>query len=298
MVLSIWRPEFSDALELVPHDLSVYHVDDEYSFSAREVGVSAVERHLLESAGQVFIHSPALIAKRGGFNRNTKFLPNGVDYSSFATPLPEPEDLQTVPHPRIGYVGYLKRMLDWSLLLELSAVHADWSFVFVGPASPHPEITGILEKMAKRANVYLLGGKSATSLGAYPQHFDACVMPYRIDDYTKYIYPLKLHEYLAAGKPVISSPIRSVEEFRDVVAIANSTDEWSNAIERAISPAENTPARCAERQKIACEHDWRTLVAEIACTIATRLRLNRADPLPATDSALFNRDVKLGTWVR
>jgi len=70
--------------------------------------------------------------------------------------------------------------------------------------------------------LHFLGGKPTQSLGAYPQHFDVCLMPYVIDDYTRYVYPLKMHEYLAGGKPVVSSPIRSVEDFKHVIALARN----------------------------------------------------------------------------
>ena len=274
LVLYVWRPEFAGALEQLPHDLSVYHIDDEYSFSSTEVEISPAERRLLESVGQVFIHSPALMQKKGRLNPNTEFVPNGVDYRSFATPAPEPEDLRHIPHPRIGYVGHLKRMLNWSLLLELSAVHPQWSFVFVGPRRPHAEIERAIEEIARRPNVYFLGGKPTYCLGAYPQHFDVCTMPYEMDSYTKYIYPLKMHEYLASGRPVVSVPIRSVVEFKHVITLASNGEEWSNALACALSPGENAPDRCAERQKIAREHDWEALVARIAHTIAGRLQLH------------------------
>jgi glycosyltransferase involved in cell wall biosynthesis len=275
LVLYIWRPEFVYALEQAPYDLSVYHVDDEYSFSSAEVEISAAERRLLESAGQVFIHSPALLEKKGALNSNTEFVPNGVKYSTFANPAPEPEDLGTIPHPRIGYVGYLKRMLDWPLLLELSAKRPNWSFVFVGDARPHPDIASALEQMSRRRNVYFLGGKETERLGSYPQHFDVCIMPYRMDDYTKYIYPLKMHEYLASGRPVVSAPIRSVQEFRNVITLAANIDDWSRGIERALSD-DNTLLRKAERQAVAREYDWDALAARIARTIARRLHIDLA----------------------
>ncbi len=271
LVLYIWRPEFVDAITQLPHDLSLYHIDDEYSFSSTEAEVAPVERRLLETVDQVFIHSPALMHKKGSFNPNTEFVPNGVDYRLYATPVAEPEDLRRVPHPRIGYVGYLKRMLNWSLLLDLSSNHPAWSFIFVGPKSPHAEIEAVLRQMAALPNVYCLGGKPSDGLGAYPQHFDTCIMPYQVDNYTKYIYPLKLHEYLASGKPVISAPIPSVEEFRHVVSMAGDSREWSDAIELSLSSAENTADRNAMRQRVAREHDWEVLVNRIARTIAGRL---------------------------
>jgi glycosyltransferase involved in cell wall biosynthesis len=286
LVLYICRPEFGDAVELVPHDFSIYYVSDEYSFTVDEVAVSPLERGVLQSVDQVFLTSPALMEKRGSFNRNTHFVPMGVNFQKFATPVPEPEDLRNIPHPRIGYVGHLKPMLDWPLLLELSAGHPEWSFVFVGPKGPHPEIKTAIRQLSGRPNVHFLGGKPTECLGAYPQHFDVSIMPYRLDDYTKYVYPLKMHEYLASGKPVVSSSIRSVEDFRHVVTIAGR-EGWSPAIELALSPQENTPRRCAERQGAAREYDWDPLVEKIARTITDHLGLQLpGSATPSTEQVL------------
>ncbi len=276
LVLYIWRPDFADALD-APHDLSIYHIDDEYSFSPIEVEMSSTERMLLTSVDQVFIHSPGLMEKKGFFNSNTEFVPNGVSYESFATPVPEPDDLRHIPRPRIGYVGWIKRMLDCDLLLRLMTANPQWSFVFVGARSPHPDMADALRQMSDLPNAHFLGIKPTECLGAYPQHFDVCTMPYRLDDYTKYIYPLKLHEYLASGRPIVSTPIRSVEEFGHVVNLATGAQEWSQAIERALSPAENSDTRRAERQRISRQHDWQELVARIANTISARLK-NPASP--------------------
>jgi glycosyltransferase involved in cell wall biosynthesis len=280
LVLYVWRPEFADALEQVPHDFSVYHVNDEYSFTSTEVAVSAKERQILASVNQVILTSPALMKKRGGFNRNTEFVPMGVDYRLYASPAPEPEDLRSIPHPRIGYVGYLKAQLDWPLLTELSRLHPEWSFVFVGPKRPHREMDRFIERMSTMPNVHFLGGKPTELLGGYAQHFDACIMPYALDDYTKYVYPLKLHEYLATGNPVISSRMCSVEEFSPVVAIADTPEQWSNSIKNSLTPQENSPERRAERQAVARQYDWDTLVQKIARPIAAHFGMRFPDSAP------------------
>ena len=280
VVLFICQPDFGVAIEDVPHDFSIYYVSDEYSFSTTEVELSATERKVLGSVDQVYLTSPALMQKRGGFNPNTEFLPMGVDYQKFSTPVPEPDDLRGIPYPRIGYMGHLKAMLDWPLLLELSIAHPEWSFVFVGPKGPHPEIDELLDKMALLSNVHFLGGKPTKSLGAYPQHFDVCLMPYVIDDYTRYVYPLKMHEYLAGGKPVVSSPIRSVEDFKHVIAMARNREEWSRAIEGALSPGQNTPDQRARRQGVARDYDWDGLVARMVHTITKGLGMNVPESAP------------------
>ncbi len=283
VVLYIWRPEFAEALDQLPHDFSVYHVNDEYTFSSTEMAVPAREGQLLESVNQVILTSSALMEKRGGFNRNTEFVPMGVDYRLYATPARKPEDLRSIPHPRIGYVGYLKAQLDWPLLLELSALHPEWSFVFVGPKRSHPEVDKSIEQLSRRPNVHFLGGKPTEQLGGYAQHFDVSIMPYRLDDYTKYVYPLKLHEYLATGRPVVSSRMYSVEEFSPVVAIADTREQWSNSIKHGLSARENSPERCAQRQAVARHYDWDTLVQKIARPIAAHFDMYIPDIAPIED---------------
>jgi len=165
-------------------------------------------------------------------------------------------------------------MLNWPLLLELTAAHPDWSFVFVGERKGSHNIEELLDQMAQRPNVHFLGGKPTEGLGAYPQHLDVCIMPYRLDDYTKYIYPLKLHEYLAGGRPVVSTPICSVIAFSDVLATASSPEDWSKAIQNALSESENTPEKVAQRQKIAQQHDWDVLAERVAQVILARFPLH------------------------
>ena len=131
----------------------------------------------------------------------------------------------------------------------------------------------MLDQMAQRPNVHFLGGKPTERLGAYPQNFDVCIMPYHLDDYTKYIYPLKLHEYLAGGRPVVSSPICSVMDFSDIVATASSVEDWSKAVQNALSKGENTPEKVAQRQKVAEQHDWDVLARRVAQVILARLGL-------------------------
>jgi glycosyltransferase involved in cell wall biosynthesis len=99
-------------------------------------------------------------------------------------------------------------------------------------------------------------------------------MPYVIDDYTRYVYPLKMHEYLAGGKPVVSSPIRSVEDFKHVIALARTREEWSRAIQYALSAGENTPEQRVRRQRVARDYDWDELVAKIVRAITSGLGMN------------------------
>lgn len=287
IVLYLWRPGFANALDLVPHDLSCYHIDDEYSYSPQDLPVDAQELCLIRRAGQVFIHSPAMMEKKGAFNLRTDFIPNGVDYQNHCAPAPEPADLSPIPRPRIGYSGVLKNQLDWPLLLQLSARHPEWSFVFVGATSSSWKSDAILPALSGRSNVHFLGAKTTPELAPYAQHFDVCLMPYRVDGYTKFIYPLKLHEYLASGTPVVGSRIPTLQAFAPAVSLAEGPEEWSRAVEQALSPEATSSAARTARQKLAQDHDWGIIVGRIAELIGRRLGVDAsaACEIPAGDGS-------------
>jgi glycosyltransferase involved in cell wall biosynthesis len=277
IVLYLWNPRFGAALDACRWDLTCYHIDDEYTYSAVETPNSPEEVDILTRAGQVFIHSDMLMEKKGRINPRSMHIPNGVNYSWFATPVPEPADLVNVPHPRIGYVGFLKRQLNWELLRALPARHPEWSFVFVGAVVEHPEILPLLREMSERKNVFFLGSKHAQAAAFYPQHFDVCIMPYAINDYTKYIYPLKLHEYLATGQSIVSTPLPAVKAFSQYVSLAETEEEWLAALSASLPPQQNQPAQREARQAVAKEHDWNVLASRVAKCFAERLGLNGAD---------------------
>ena len=280
IMLYLWRPDFADALTSVPHDFSCYHIDDEYTFSDVDQPIGQVERQLIADVDQVFIHSPGLLEKKGHLNPATAYVPNGVDYAAFSRHWAEPEDLKTIPHPRIGYTGWVKRTLDWPMLLRLTEERREWSFVFVGPQRDQPEVREGVETLLQRGNVHFLGAKHSREVPAYTQYFDVCIMPYQTTAYAKYGYPLKLHEYLASGRPTVGTRMRTLEDFSDVVSLAAAPDEWSSAITAALTPEASAPERSAARQAVARRYDWDVVVAQIARTLANRLGENLADQFP------------------
>ncbi len=263
--LYIWRDEFAPALDLVAHDFSCYHIDDEYSFSDREQPNSVRETQLLRRVNQVIVHSTALFEKKGRVNPATALIPNGVDFRLFSTPHPEPADIAQITHPRIGYSGVIKKQLDFALLIRLAQARPQWSFVLVGPVS---NVRGKEQQLAilrQMRNVHFLGGKPAEELASYVQHFDVCLMCYEVNDYTRYIYPLKLHEYLAAGRPTVSAPIETARAFSQVVTIARDEGEWLAAIELGIGETRGAGTlEAAARQSVAGAQDWDVLVERIA----------------------------------
>lgn len=271
VVLYLWHVDLADAISAVRSELSVYHIYDEYSHSEHDMPLDAAEERLVRSVGQVFTVSPTMQARKGVLNRHSTLISNGVDYEALATPAPEPADLRSVPHPRIGYTGYVKKQIDWELLLGLAQRRPDWSFVFVGARRPHPEIDAVLTRMDAMPNVHFLGGKPTSELSLYPQHFDVCLMPYRVNDYSKYIYPLKLNEYLATGRPVVSAPLPALRGSEHLVTIARGVDEWERAIRGQLEPAAMDDDRQRARQAEARRHDWSMIADQIATVIRERI---------------------------
>jgi glycosyltransferase involved in cell wall biosynthesis len=271
-ILYIWRPWYGLALDLMACDLSCYHIDDEYTFSsAVRSPIEQRETKLISRVDQVFIHSPALLEKKGKVNPQTALVPNGVDYHAYATPQDEPPDLKPIPHPRMGYVGIIKHQLDLPLLVALAEHHRQWSFVLVGPQRHRGERTALIQQLEHMPNVHLLGGKPVDALPAYVQHMDVCMLCYEVNDYTQFIYPLKLHEYLASGRPVVGSPIRTLQDFAHVIRLARTTDEWSTALNDTLAPTNYSSAQVESRRHIARQYDWNTLVARIARIMCGRL---------------------------
>ncbi len=271
ILLYVWRDEFAEALDQVEHDAVLYHIDDEYSFSPIDVPNSPRETALIRRADDVIVHSARLFEKKSGINSSMFLVPNGVDYESFATPRDEPPDLAAVPHPRIGYTGVIKLQLDLALLDGLAAARPDLSFVLVGPVGNVQGKTQELESLRRRPNVHFLGRKPIEALGAYAQHFDVCLMCYEVNAYTHCIYPLKLHEYLASGRPAISSPIRSVLEHSDIVRVADGLGGWLEAIDASLTPEARSPEATSSRQARARQFEWDEIAERIAGIITDRI---------------------------
>jgi glycosyltransferase involved in cell wall biosynthesis len=268
VVVYLWQPEFARALDLIDHDFSCYHIADEYSFCEHEHPVPPDERALIERVDQVFITSPGLMEKKGHINPHTAHVANGVDYAAFAGAAPEPADLAAIPRPRIGYVGCIKSQLDWGTLIGIARRRPDWSLVFVGPMGHMGQYEAARAELCGFPNIYFLGNRTVRDVPAYVAHMNVCLLCYALTDYTRYICPLKLHEYLASGRPVVSSDIRTLRDFSSSVRIAHGVGGWCAAIEASLAPEECSAERIEARRRVARAHDWNKItehIAEILC---------------------------------
>lgn len=260
VLLYIWRPEFGWTLGRLGEAAAFYQIDDEYSFNPEaDVPLSKEEEDVIRGVDAVFIHSQTMMRKKGQLNPRTYYVPNGVDFDRYADAVsarsPEPQDLQCIPHPRIGYLGHIKRHINLELLVRISEARPDWAIVLVGPVrEDHAQIRPAMEKLRGQSNVHFLGGKAASDLPFYAIGFDVAIMPYHVTPYTRYIYPMKMHEYLAAGKPVVSTDLENIREFAGVISFADSSEDWIEAIARELQSDSESSRR--DRMEVARANQW------------------------------------------
>jgi glycosyltransferase involved in cell wall biosynthesis len=193
-------------------------------------------------------------------------LGNGVEAAHFATPAPEPADLAALPRPRLGYVGLLSHFLDFDALEALRRNLRGGSLVLIGPGSPATD--GAVAALAAREGVAVLGPRPYESLPAYLQHLDVGLIPFRAaDPFVQGINPNKVYQYLAAGLPVVTTPVLDLAEHRPDLAFAANPAGMVAAVQAVLA----APADPVRRRALAAAHDWDALAARLVQTLESRL---------------------------
>ena len=234
----------------------VYDCMDELSaFRGAPPALLDRERELFEKADLVFTGGQSLYeAKRERHPRVYAF-PSSIDVKHFAQALnveSEPEDQKNIPHPRIGFCGVIDERSDVDLLGKIADMRPDWHFVMIGPVVKIDEAD-----LPRRDNVHYLGGKKYEELPAYIGGWEVAMMPFAMNESTKFISPTKTPEYLAAGKTVVSTPIRDVvRPYGDngLVRIASTPDEFVAAIEKAMN--EDLEAHRSRASEFLSTNSW------------------------------------------
>lgn len=223
--------------------LTVYDAMDELSgFLGAPHRLSALESELLDRAAVVFTGGHSLYAAKRTRHSNVHPMPSAVDAPHFAAArslTAEPADQAEIPRPRVGWFGVIDERMDMQLLDRAAALRPDWSFVLVGPVVKIDAAT-----VPQHANVTLLGAKPYAQLPGYIAGWDVAMMPFARNEATRFISPTKTLEYLAAGRPVVSTSIHDVvTPFAEMglVRIADDAHAFVRAIEEALQ--ENPVAR-------------------------------------------------------
>jgi glycosyltransferase involved in cell wall biosynthesis len=220
------------------------------------------ERRLLEKANLVFTGGQSLFEAKKDKHPRVYAFPSSIDVQHFARSREineEPADQREIPFPRFGYCGVIDERLNTQLLGELADLRPEWQFVMIGPVVKISE-----DDLPKRPNIHYLGGKNYAELPAYLAGWNVALMPFALNEATRYISPTKTPEYLAAGLPVISTPIRDVvRPYYDhgLVYIANSAEGFSIDGTRALH--ESSAERLKRVDEFLAQNSWDKTWAEM-----------------------------------
>jgi UDP-galactopyranose mutase len=193
----------------LPADAVVYDCMDELSaFRGAPPAMLEMERHLLARADLVFTGGRSLFEAKRGRHHAVHLFPSSIDARHFGRArhgLPEPAALTPLPHPRIGFFGVVDERMDLALVAALAALRPHWSFCMIGPVAKIDPAA-----LPRAANIHWLGARDYRDLPAHLAHFDAGFMPFALNESTRFISPTKTPEFLAAGLPVVSTPVTDV----------------------------------------------------------------------------------------
>ncbi len=227
------------------------------------------ERELLALADVVFAGGPKIHRAKSVHHSNCHAFGCGVDVRHFAKARDEateiPADIAALQGPVLGFFGVVDERMDYELIAALADADPTWHLVIVGPRTKVDEAT-----LPQRPNIHWLGGRDYSQLPAYAKRFDVCLMPFALNEATEYINPTKALEYMATGRPVISSAVEDVvSQFSHVATIARSHDEFVESCRRALE-APNRPA--IERGiELARRNSWEAIVAKLEAHILEAL---------------------------
>lgn len=276
-IIWVYHPGYGPECAELPHRLLVYDCVDEYSaFPEYKEDASWLrerEAGLCRSADLVFATSQGLYeAKRSLNPERTHLVHNVGDFAHFsqasAAETVVPADLGALPRPVIGFLGAVSGYkLDIPWLLELARRHREASLVLVGPVGLGDR-TPDVAALAAEPNVHLFGHRPYEGLPGYVKGFDVAVIPYRLNEYTANVFPIKFFELLASGKPLVMSELPALADYYDRVHVARDADEFVSACERALAAPD---AGRAARLAVAAENTWEHRVARLMAHVERAL---------------------------
>jgi glycosyltransferase involved in cell wall biosynthesis len=259
-ILWLYDPTAFELVGRAGEDLTVYDVVDDY---AEQVGPDARRRRFVAAADEaaalrsqvVFATTTGLYERQLQRNPETHLVRNGADFAHFSHTNGTAPQVRSVAAPVVGFAGNLTaEKVDFDLLEAVARTRSDWSLVLVGP--PAEDARGRLDRLGALDNVHVLGFVPYDELPAYVSGFSVGVIPYRATAYTRNCSPLKVFEYLAAGKAVVASGVPELGGMEPDVNLAEGPEAFAAAIESAL--AVTSPEAVARRRATAEKNTWET----------------------------------------
>lgn len=261
-----------DVAAKLPHRLLVYDcVDAITEFRDAPASLEDSEARLLRRADLVLASSRPLLDRCAALHPAAIYVPNAGDVERFAresSERPEPAELRSIPHPRVGYVGAIREWFDVDLVRQAVERFPRASFVLVGDDAP------LLAPLRRYANVHPLGPRAYEELPAYLGAMDVCIIPFRQTPLIRHTHPIKVYEYLAAGRAVVSTPMAEIRHLTEVDQAEAGEPFLAALAARLAEP--RTPAADARRRASIRGETWDARFQVVEAAVAERLALARS----------------------
>lgn len=284
VVLWTYTPHSADFVGKLGDSFAVYECVDEFSASKGLVHgptIAALERELLGKVDLTIVTAPALLETKRPHTRRCELVGNGVDVEHFAAAsradTAVPPAIAALPKPVVGFLGGVQYWIDFDLIGYAARAHPDWSFAFVGPVEPLARA----DKVRGLPNVHFLGRQPYANVPAFVAGFDVCINPYVLDDVAEKCDPLKLYDYLASGKPVVSVDMPAARQFNGLIALTRTPEEFTRALEATLGH----PGDGATRQRAAVPFSWATRFEQVQAVVEDALSRPHPRFAPVGESA-------------
>jgi UDP-galactopyranose mutase len=257
--------------------LTVYDCMDELSlFRGAPTRLKDLEQELISRADLIFTGGQTLYEGKRNGHDNVYLFPSSIDARHFEQARKvqaDPDDQKNIPHPRLGFFGVIDERMDLDLIGELAQARPDWHFVMLGPVVKIEP-----ESLPNFPNIHYLGMKTYDQLPRYLANWDAALLPFALNDSTRFISPTKIPEYLAGGKPVVSAPIQDVINpygKQNLVSIAATADEFVSAIEQILKMKKEETTRWLSQvdqqlSQNSWDYTWKKMMTLIESSMASK----------------------------
>lgn len=275
----VYNPYQFYYLGVAGEQLNVFEIHDEYGIkglTGEDKTVAKLELKMLKRVDIVFTTARVLQESKSKYRSDIHWIPNAANTELFAQ-VQDPsvqiaDEVKDLPHPIIGYLGTIHHHTDIEIVKYVAEIHPEWTIVMIGPEE-NPEFarSELCVKFRQLPNVHMLGYIPQEKTPPYCKAFDVGIIPYRTDSrFNYYVNPLKLYEYTAMGKPVVTTHIPEVELHKDIVWIADTPGEFVAAIEDALST--DSSEMIAERLRRAQNNSWDVRVSGMLEIIQEKLQ--------------------------
>lgn len=258
-----YSPSFYGILDKFKVGTVIYDCMDELSlFLGAPASLIHQEQILLDKSDIVFTGGRSLFEAKKPKHSNVHCFPSSVDFDHFARAkngLIVPIDIAAIHHPIVGYFGVIDERLDLKLIEETARNLEGVSFVFIGPVVKISD-----SDLPRLPNIYYLGMKAYQTLPNYLKAFDIAMMPFALNDATKFISPTKTLEYMAAGKPIVSTRVKDVErEYSECVHLVSNASEFKKEVRQILYPSEESTSLLNSYDDILSKTSWNATVVRM-----------------------------------